>query len=236
MLPVLFGLFEKLIYNQLYQYLERGGFLTSEQSGFRALHSSTTCLLKCTDDWYSGIDEGLLTGLISIDLKRAFDTVDHEILCQKLEHYGVVSKKLSWFKSYLCNRKQYYRINGVDSNINDINVGVPQGSCLGPLLSLVYINDLPCIVKNSKVSMYADDTSMYHSSKDIVQLNTALNEELRRLDMWLQGNKLSLSVVKTRSILITPRNRRRSIPGLQTKPYNLLFVRNISKLYAILSI
>ena len=149
-LPVLSRLFEELIYDQLYQYLERGGFLTSEQSGFRPLHSSTTCLLKCTDDWYSGIDKRLLTGLISIDLKKAFDTVDHKILCQKLEHYGVVGKELSL---YLSSRKQYCRINGVDSNINDINIDVPQGFCLGPLLFLVCINDLPCIVKNSKVSM-----------------------------------------------------------------------------------
>ena len=132
-LPDLSRLFEKLIYDQLYQYLEGGGLMTSDQPGFRALHSSATCLLKCTGDWYSGIDEGLLTGLISIDLKKAFDTVDQEILCRKHEHYGVVGKELSWFKSYLSNRKQYCRINGVDSNVNDINVGVPQGSCQGPV-------------------------------------------------------------------------------------------------------
>ena len=133
------------------------------------------------------MDEGLFTGLISIDLKKACDTVDHEILCQKLEHYGVVGKGLSWFKSYLSSRKQYCRINGVDSNVNDINVGAPQGSCLSPLLFLVYINDLPCIVKSSKVSMYADDTSIYHSSKDIAQLNAVLNEEHRRLGRWMKG-------------------------------------------------
>ena len=96
------------------------------------------------------MDEGLLTGLISIDLKKAFDTVDHEVLCQKLEHYVVVGKELSWFKSYLSNRKLCCRINGVDSNVNDINVGVPLGFCLGPLLLLVFINDLPCIVKTLK--------------------------------------------------------------------------------------
>ena len=97
----------------------------------------------------------------------------------------------------------------VDSNINDINVGVPQGSYLGLLLFLVYINDLPCIVENSKVSTYADDTSIYHSSKDIMQLNTALNEELWRLDKWLQGNKLSLNVLKTRSMLINTKQKKR---------------------------
>ena len=134
--------------------------------------------------------------------------VNHEILCQKLEHYGVVGKELSWFKSYLSNRKQYCRINGVDSNVNDINVGVPQGSCLGPLLFLLYINDLPFIVKSSKVSMYADDTSIYHSSKDIAQLNAVLNEELRRLDRWLKGNKLSLNVAKTCSMLITTKQKK----------------------------
>ena len=113
----------------------------------------------------------------------------------------------------------------MDSNINDINLGVPQGSYLGQLLFLLYINDLPCIVKDAKVSMYADDTSIYHSSKDIMQLNRALNDELRRLDGWLQGNKLSLNVAKTRSMLIATK-KRRSISRLQTQPYDLLFVRS----------
>ena len=209
MLPVLSRLFKKLLYDQLYQYLERCEFLTSDQSGFRDLHSSATCLLKYTDVWYSGMDEGLLAGLISIDLKKAFDTVDHEIVCRKLENYGVVGKELSWFKSYHSNRKQYCRINGGNSNVNAINLCVPQGSCLGPLVFLVYINDFPCIVKNFKVSMYADDTSIYHSSKDITQLNMALNIEIRKLDKSLKGDKLSLNVAKTRSILITTKQKKK---------------------------
>ena len=94
----------------------------------------------------------------------------------------------------------------MDSNVNDINVGAPQGSYLGPLL---FLNDLPCIVKSSKVSMYADDTSIYHSSKDIAQLNAVLNEELRRLDRFLKGNKLSLNVAKTRSMLITTKQKKK---------------------------
>ena len=120
-------------------------------------------------------------------------------------------KELSWFKSYLCSRKQYCRIDGVDSDVNDINLGVPQGSCLGPLLFLAYINDLPCIVESSKVSMYGGDKSIYHSSKDIAQLNAVLDEELRRLDRWLKGNKLSLNVARTRSMLITTKQKKKHL-------------------------
>ena len=189
--------------------MDGSGLLSPDQSGFRALHSTITCLLKCTYDWFNGIDKGLLTGMIFIDLKKAFDTVDHEILCKKLAHYGVLGRELSWFKSYLANRRQYCRVNGVDSNMENIEVGVPQGSCLGPLLLLVYINNLPCIIKNSKVSMYADDTSLSHFSKNISQLNWAINEDLGKLDRWLKGNKLSLNITKTHSMLITTKHKKK---------------------------
>ena len=133
------------------------------------------------------MDEGLLTGLISIGLKQALDTLDLKILCQKLKHYSAAGKGLSWFVAYRSSRKQYCRINGVDSNINIINVGVPQRSCFGPLLFLAHINHLPCIVKSSKVFMYADDTSIYYSSTNITLLNTTFDKEVRRLDRWLKG-------------------------------------------------
>ena len=146
------------------------------------------CLLKNTDDWYNGMDLGKLVDLVFIDLKKAFDTVDHNILCKKLELYGVQQRKLSWFKSYLTNREQLCRVNGVDSEIGDIEVGAPQGSCLGHLLFLVYINDLPQAVQGSNVSMYADDTSFRYQSHDLTRLNEAVNSDLRKLDTWLQGN------------------------------------------------
>ena len=106
-------------------------------------------------------------GLVFIDLKKAFDTVDHDILCKKLEHYGVQQRELSWFRSYLFNRKQFCRVNGIDSDVGEIEVGIPQGSCLVPLLFLIYIHDLPKAVQGSSVTMYADDTIFCHQSHDL---------------------------------------------------------------------
>ena len=136
--------------------------------------------LDKSDDWYNGMDLGRLVGLVFIDLKKAFDTVDHSILCKKLELYGLQQRELSWFKSYLSNRKQFCRVNGVDSRIGDREVGAPQGSCLGPLLFLIYINDLPQAVQDSTVSMYADDTSLCYQSHDLSRLNEAINSDLRK--------------------------------------------------------
>ena len=113
-LHVISKLFEKLVFNQLYQYMKENGLFTSDQSGFLRLHSTLTCLLKMSDDWYNGLDLGKLVGLVFIDLKKAFDTVDHDILCIKLDVYGVQQRELSWFMSYLSNHKQFCRVNGVD--------------------------------------------------------------------------------------------------------------------------
>ena len=133
-LPVVSRLFERLVYNQLYQHLNTNDLLAPSQSGFRTLHSTATALLKCTDDWYNSLDAGKYVGVISVDLKKAFDTVDHQVLIQQLAHYGIRSSELIWFKSYLSNRSQFTRVSGVDSKVQNIGIGVPQGSCLGPLL------------------------------------------------------------------------------------------------------
>ena len=125
-------------------------------------------------------------GLVFIDLKKAFDTVDHGISCRKLEHYGILDCELAWFQSYLLNRKQFCRVNGVDSFLVNIDIGIQRGSCIGPPLFLIYINDLPQTVQHSHVHMYADDTSIYHQSHNLAQLNEDINSDLKQLGTWLK--------------------------------------------------
>ena len=122
---------------------------------------------------------------IFIELKKAFDTVNHDILLQKLEHYGVRNKVFSWFKSYLSGRKQYVHLNGVDSDTKNITCGVPQGPVLGPLLFLLYINDLPNISNKLKFYLFADDTNIYFESDDLNVSEITMNKELGKLHEWL---------------------------------------------------
>ena len=140
-----------------------------------------------------------------------FDTVDHNILLQKRYYYGVQDLDLKWFESYLSNRKQFTRIDVVNSSIQNITIGVPQGSCLGPLLFLIYTNDLPYSVKNTKVSMCADYTSLALKSDQISQLTEVLNDDLKNLHLWLKGNKVPLSVAKTQSLVISTRHKQAAI-------------------------
>ena len=146
--------------------------------------------------------------MVFVDPKRTFDTVDHRALCNKLKLYGVQQRELSWFTCYVSNRIQYCSVGGYDSNVGQLEVGVPQGSCLGPLLFLIYISDLPNTIQG-KVSMYPDDTSLCHMSNDISKLESAINEDLQLLDNWLKGNKLSLKVAKTKSTLICIKSRQK---------------------------
>ena len=122
-------------------------------------------------------------------------------------NYGIRNRELTWFESYLSNRKQFCQVGGIDSETDHIEIGVPHGSCLGPLLFLVYINDLPRDIQSSNVSMYADDTSLSCKSKDLTQLIEAVYDDLRNLETWLKGNKISLYVAKTNSMLICSKSK-----------------------------
>ena len=208
-LRVIARLFEKLVANQVYQHMADNNLFSSGQSDYRRLHSTVTHLRKNNDDWYSGLGLGKLVGLTSVDLKKAFDTVDQEIICKKLENYGVQKLEITWFKSYLYNLKQFCRVNGISSKLEKIDVGMLQGSYLDPLLFLIYINDLPHAVRNSVVSIYAGDTGLRYQVSEIKTLNEAINNDLTQLESWLKGNKLSLNIAKTNSMFVSTKQKHR---------------------------
>ena len=163
-------------------------------------HSTLTALIDITDNWYLNIDDGLTNAILFIDLKKAFDTIDHEILLSKLELYGFKGVSLNLFRDYLSDRTQVTVINNVNSETSFISCGVPQGSILGPLLFLLYINDLPNCNLLSDVRMYADDTNLTFASKDPNELFSSLTHDLSNVKQWLDYNRLSLNVLKTKCL------------------------------------
>ena len=147
------------------------------------------------------IDKGFYGCGIFIDLSKAFDTVKHKILLDKLDHYGIRNESLNWFKLYLSNRKQFVTINQTQSDLSQITCGVPQGSVLGPLLFLIYINDLPSISNKLKFYLFADDTNICYESADLINLEKLINCELKKLYQWLCSNRLALNIDKTNFVL-----------------------------------
>ena len=206
-IPVVSKVFEKTVYDQLYQYLNDNQLLSSCQSGFRSLHSTLTALLEATNSWSVSIDNGFLNGVVFIDLKKAFDTIDHEIILRKLSYFGADQATAKWFQSYLSNRTQRCNVNGNLSTASTVTCGVPQGSILGPLLFLMYINDLSNCLRVAAPRMFADDTSITLSAKTVADLKLAVTSELNNLTCWLRANKLSLNVAKTELMIIGSRQR-----------------------------
>ena len=199
--------FEKVIYNQLLAFLNENKVLAENQSGFRLNHSTETTLLHLTNSWLANMDKGLINGVVFLDLKKAFDTVDHTILLSKLERCGVRGTPLRWFQSYLFQRKQVCKINNTVSNETDICCGVPQGSNLGPLLFLVYINDLPNCLQTTEGSMFADDTNLSCKGQTSADVEYKLNNDLKNIRKWLISNKLTLNRKKTEYMLIGSKHR-----------------------------
>ncbi|CAB3995262.1 Hypothetical predicted protein, partial [Paramuricea clavata] len=197
-IPCVANIFEKIIFDQLHGYLDSNNLLNTCQSGFRTFHSTLTALLEATSDWSMNIDNGLINGVVFIDLKKAFDTIDHQIILQKLKNYGIDENSLTWFHSYLTDRTQKCQVNGQLSDSVPVACGVPQGSSLGPLLFLTYINDLPNCLNHTSIS-YASDS--------VKELQHVINTELKGLSDWLTTNKLSLNIVKTEFMVVRSRQR-----------------------------
>ena len=197
---------EKLVYNRLINFI-----LYDKQFGFRRNHSTLHATLLITDKIQRAIEDGLFSCSIFLDFSKAFDTVDHSILLQKLSHYGVRGIANDWFSSYLNNRRQYVSIGSIKSDDTLITHGVPQGSVLGPLLFLLYINDFSKCSNVFDFHIFADDTNLFYSSSNLVELESIVNYNLRYVSDWLMANKVSLSISKTNFLIFHPLKRSRVI-------------------------
>lgn len=204
---------ERLTYNRLYSYFKF--FFNNAQFGFRKHHSTYMALLSLFDNLTRNLDNGEITAGIFLDLSKAFDTVDHSILINKLNHYGVRGNSCDWFASYLTNRQQFVHINGTNSNFSLIHCGVPQGSILGPLLFLIYINDITNTSDICNFILFADDTNVFLSDKDPHILNQKINAEFEKIQNWFKCNKLSLNIKKTHYLLFNTRHHDPSLIHIQ---------------------
>ena len=188
---------EKIFHNRLMSSIEEKNILYESQYGFRKNMSTSLAILELVENITTSIDDCKSTVGIFIDLKKAFDTVDHDILIKKLDHYGVRGVANRWICSYLMNRSQYVCINDTSSECMKVTCGVPQGSILGPALFILYINDTCNVSMLMKSIVFADDTNFFYSGDNLSQVCETVSTELDKLHSWFQVNKLSLNVAKT---------------------------------------
>ena len=200
-------IFEKLVFSRLYAFLNLHNCIYELQFGFRSKHSTNHALLSLTEMVREALDSGKFACGIFIDLQKAFDTVDHQILLKKLEYYGIKGKANDWFNSYLTNRQQFVSINGYKSTNQIMKYGVPQGSVLGPLLFLIYINDLHNAIKFSTTHHFADDTNLLVVNDSLKKLQKQINFDLKFLSKWLKANKISLNASKTELLVFRHPNK-----------------------------
>ena len=206
LLPCISKIVEKCVFNQLNEYFEKHKLLYNSQYGYRQGHSTETACLELIDKLHQQLENNQRPLCVFIDLSKAFDTLNHTILLSKLRYYGLDEHAISWFKSYLSNRKQFVQIDDIKSNVKNIETGVPQGSTLGPLLFIIYMNDISVSSDLLKSILFADDTtlntvlSIFPASNGITT-SYLINNELNKITEWLRANKLSLNTGKTKYML-----------------------------------
>lgn len=207
--PVLSKVFERIMYKRILNFLDKYDILANEQFGFRKCKSTQLATFTLINRIINNINNRIPTSALLLDLSKAFDYVDHSLLISKLENYGIRGSCLSWFKSYLLNRKQLTRITKFDNNSNSVvkfdselrinDFGVPQGSILGPLLFLIYVNDLPRALTHDCV-LFADDTTIILDCKNRNTYEAEINKTLDDVIKWLDANKLKINIEKTKLI------------------------------------
>ena len=224
LLPCISKVLEKVVFIQVYDYFTDNNLWYGSQYGFRKGHSTELASLELVDRVYKTLDDGKIAISVFLDLSKAFDTLDHNILMQKLSFYGINGVALNWFKSYLQNRCQYVVFNDHCSELLPLTTGVPQGSILGPLLFIIYMNDVNFACRNFKPIIYADDTNLFSPicsfdctiNGDKASMSSVINNELALVQEWLNINKLSLNVKKTKYMLFHHKQRK-----LNNEPINL---------------
>ena len=203
-------LFDKLISKRIINFFNKYEIFSSHQFGFRSNFATEYPVIDIHEKLVKNLDEGLSSCAIFLDLAKAFDSVDHSILIRKLKHYGIRGLPLQLLRSYLSDRNQFVKLNDANSSLIDILFGVPQGSILGPLLFLIFINDLP-EATNLYVKLFADDMFLCAQDTNLESLENYVNIELDKVFVWLASNKLTLNVKKSKYMIVS---RKKSIPDL----------------------
>ena len=207
LLITLSKLLEKIMYKRVYQFLEKTGQIFPSQYGFRSSHSCENAVSELLSTIIKGKEQGLYTVSLFLDLSKAFDSLEHEMMLRKLESYGICGNMLQWFRSYLSDRKirtKYYVSSSGQleySEYKPINFGIPQGSCLGPLLFLIFTNDLHKHLHHCSSILFADDTTLYQTHRNLVYLQWCVQDDMNRLMEYFRINKLTLNLNKTVCVL-----------------------------------
>ena len=196
-------IFEKIVYKHMIRFIHKNKLITNSQYGFQSNKSTETALIDFISYIHDGLTSKSHVGSVFMDLSKAFDVMTHSILKSKLEHYGFRGTFLSFLMNYLKDRKYFVCVNGYVSDTITSNIGVPQGSTLGPLLFLLYINDIENCSKLLKFILFADDTTVLFNSFDINHLNNTLSTELNKVLIWFAANKLSINLSKTNAMLFS---------------------------------
>ena len=206
-LPIFSKNFEKIVYQQIFGYFQKFGLLSKNQFGFRKNLSTSDAIIDMTQFVYDSLDKGKTVISFFFDFTKAFDCVNHSVLLSKLEHYGIRGLANDWFKSYLSNRNQCVVINGISSTTMPIEYGVPQGSTLGPLLFLIFINDFPSCSNFFKFTLFADDSTLTccFDHSDLNLIKNELESQLLPVNQWLSLNRIKVNSTKSNFMIFSYR-------------------------------